>query len=283
MWPDLRSSDIVHVLTGLGKQSSNSIAAPRSLPKDSEHLDYACLTAGEMPLLTALCMRLRAMRIQKDTRHWSILMLTHMRKAGSVVLDVQLLSTGALEQEEMLAAPPDDLIFGMKDGTLAAPPSEPDFGASPALSDGLQALADLGPLSTPGSIRSDHSLQYSPAIGTLHQDTLDCAWLNIHGVKGRSSCCICADQQSSGLLIAHACFLYLRALLTTPWCIDTSQACSDIACMGCRAASPEVPDDEPAARKPPRPARQALKLSKKRRAAKLDVTSSMFARPVSCL
>lgn len=55
----------------------------------------------------------------------------------------------------MLAAPPDDMMFGMEEGTPAAPPSEPDTRPSPAPSDGLDALADLGSLPTPGSIRSD--------------------------------------------------------------------------------------------------------------------------------
>jgi hypothetical protein len=54
----------------------------------------------------------------------------------------------------MLAPPPDDLMFGLEEGTPAAPPSEPAAGLSPAHSDGLQALADLGNMSTPGgSIR----------------------------------------------------------------------------------------------------------------------------------
>ncbi len=42
-----------------------------------------------------------------------------------------------------------------------------------------------------------------------------------------------------------------------------------------RAASPELQEEEQAASKPPRPARQTLKLSKKRRPARLDVASSM--------
>ena len=54
----------------------------------------------------------------------------------------------------MLAPPPDDLMFGMEGPTPPAPPSEPAVGPSPARSDGLQALADLGNMSTPGdSIR----------------------------------------------------------------------------------------------------------------------------------
>ena len=58
---------------------------------------------------------------------------------------------------------------------------------------------------------------------------------------------------------------------------------SATACMltmrsfGFRAATPQLQENEdPVAHKPPRPARQALKLSKKRRPAKLDVTSSMY-------
>ena len=51
-----------------------------------------------------------------------------------------------------------------------------------------------------------------------------------------------------------------------------------------RAASPELQEDENSAgRKPPRPARQALKLSKKRRPAKLDVTSSICRPPSAFL
>lgn len=46
-------------------------------------------------------------------------------------------------------------------------------------------------------------------------------------------------------------------------------------CLWLRAASPELQEEEQAASKPPRPARQALKLSKKRRPARLDVASSM--------
>lgn len=53
----------------------------------------------------------------------------------------------------MLGPPPDDIMLGLDDGTPAAPPSEPAVEPSPGHSDGLQALADLGPLSTPGSIR----------------------------------------------------------------------------------------------------------------------------------
>ncbi len=54
----------------------------------------------------------------------------------------------------MLAPPPDDLMFGLEEGTPAAPPSEPAAGPSPAHSDGLQALADFGNMSAPrGSIR----------------------------------------------------------------------------------------------------------------------------------
>ncbi len=46
-------------------------------------------------------------------------------------------------------------------------------------------------------------------------------------------------------------------------------------CLWLRAASPELQEEEQAATKPPRPARQAIKLSKKRRPARLDVASSM--------
>ena len=56
----------------------------------------------------------------------------------------------------MLEAPPDDIMFGMGEDTPAAPPSEPDTRPSPAPSDSLEALADLGSLPTPGSIRSDY-------------------------------------------------------------------------------------------------------------------------------
>ena len=45
-------------------------------------------------------------------------------------------------------------------------------------------------------------------------------------------------------------------------------------CLWLRAASPELQEEEQAASKPPRPARQALKLSKKRRPARLDIASS---------
>lgn len=106
--------------------------------------------------------------------------------------DDMMSQAGALPEDEMLAPPPDDLIFGMEGPTPPVPPSEPAVGPSPARSDGLQALADLGNMSTPG-------------------DSI-------------------------------------------------------------RATSPEVQEQEKAAAKPPRPARQALKLSKKRRPARLDVT-----------
>lgn len=108
--------------------------------------------------------------------------------------DDDFMSTGAPADDEMLAPPPADLMLEMEDGTPAAPPSEPAVEPSPGHSDGLQALADLGPLSTPGSIRAA-SLQLEEGENT-------------------------------------------------------------------------------AARKPPRPARQALKLSKKRRPVKLDVTTN---------
>lgn len=52
----------------------------------------------------------------------------------------------------MLAPPPDDIMIGLDEGIPAAPPSEPAVDPSPGRSDGFQALADLGPLSTPGSI-----------------------------------------------------------------------------------------------------------------------------------
>ena len=68
--------------------------------------------------------------------------------ANSVASD-----TGAPPDDEMLAPPPDDMMLGLEDGTPAAPPSEPAVEPSPGCSDGLQALADMGPLSTPGSIR----------------------------------------------------------------------------------------------------------------------------------
>lgn len=55
-----------------------------------------------------------------------------------------------------------------------------------------------------------------------------------------------------------------------------------VASSWCRAPSSELQEEENAARKPPRPARQALKLSKKRRPAKLDVTASMFCHTISC-
>ena len=61
---------------------------------------------------------------------------------------------GPPPDDDMLAPPPEDLMFGLDEGTPAAPPSEPAVGPSPAHSDGLQALADLGNMSTPGdSIR----------------------------------------------------------------------------------------------------------------------------------
>lgn len=105
-----------------------------------------------------------------------------------------VMSTGPPPDDDTLAPPPDDLMFGLEEGTPAAPPSEPAAGPSPAHSDGLQALADLGNMSTPG--------------GSI------------------------------------------------------------------RAASPELQEEEQAASKPPRPARQALKLSKKRRPARLDIASN---------
>ncbi|KAA6426441.1 MAG: sister chromatid cohesion 1 4 [Trebouxia sp. A1-2] len=101
---------------------------------------------------------------------------------------------GPPPDDDMLAPPPDDLMFGLEEGIPVAPPSEPAAGPSPAQSDGLQALADLGNMSTPG--------------GSI------------------------------------------------------------------RAASPELQEEERAATKPPRPARQALKLSKKRRPACLDIASN---------
>lgn len=69
-------------------------------------------------------------------------------------------------EDEMLAPPPDDLMFGGEEEPPAAPPSEPAM-PSPVLSDGLQALADLGPLSTPGSIRSGscQELEYASQAG----------------------------------------------------------------------------------------------------------------------
>ncbi|KAL0026365.1 hypothetical protein WJX79_003149 [Trebouxia sp. C0005] len=105
-----------------------------------------------------------------------------------------MMSTGPPPDDDMLAPPPDDLMFGLEEGIPVAPPSEPAAGPSPAQSDGLQALADLGNMSTPG--------------GSI------------------------------------------------------------------RAASPELQEEERAATKPPRPARQALKLSKKRRPACLDIASN---------
>lgn len=61
--------------------------------------------------------------------------------------------TGAPPDDKMLAPPPDDIMMGLDGGTPAAPPPEPAVDPSSGRSDGLQALADLGPLSTPGSIR----------------------------------------------------------------------------------------------------------------------------------
>ena len=105
-------------------------------------------------------------------------------------------------------------------------------------------------------------------------------------------------------IIRFSCPMYGHALLKTPlcWCclVFHVALCCTFASAGrtlfepliwlvtnfahmaklgsCwfRAASPEMQEEEnPTARKPPRPARQALMLSKKRRPAKLDVTTSM--------
>lgn len=68
--------------------------------------------------------------------------------------DIAAFGSGAPADDEMLAPPPADLMLEMEEGTPAAPSSEPAVEPSPGHSDGLQALADLGPLSTPGSMRS---------------------------------------------------------------------------------------------------------------------------------
>ena len=70
-----------------------------------------------------------------------------------VTANIVACGTGAPPDDEMLAPPPDDIMMGLDEGTPAAPPSEAAANPSPDRSDGLQALADLGPLSTPGSIR----------------------------------------------------------------------------------------------------------------------------------
>ena len=59
--------------------------------------------------------------------------------------------SGAPPEDELLAPPPDDLMMGMEGTTPLAPPSEPLSGPSPARSQGLPALSDLGNLSIPGS------------------------------------------------------------------------------------------------------------------------------------
>ena len=79
----------------------------------------------------------------------------HRQRAESCVLvaNVATFDSGAPADDEMLAPPPADFMLEMEGGTPAAPPSEPAVGPSPGQSDGFQALADLGPLATPGSIR----------------------------------------------------------------------------------------------------------------------------------
>ena len=78
-------------------------------------------------------------------------------------VNIVVLGAGGPPEDDMLAPPPDDLMFGLEEGTPAAPPSEPGVGPSPAHSDGLQALADFGNMSTPGD-----SIRYYCEVSPQH-------------------------------------------------------------------------------------------------------------------
>ena len=67
-------------------------------------------------------------------------------------------------------------MLEMEGGTSEAPPSEPAVEPSPGQSDGFQALADLGPLATPGSIRLAVDCEQYCQTGPIY----DHALLNTH-------------------------------------------------------------------------------------------------------